>query len=141
MKTSRENAKVRGRGGGAPWGTALKSRLCSLQSTHTKHRRPRRDWSAEEPMPEQVQCQRTTAHGDAVSEHRRRARRSSGEELPPVCQEPAHFVAPVASLTGPNATCSTNRDAGEKSGIMLGLGKWEERCSKLCHLVSQYTNQ
>lgn len=28
MKTSGGNAKVRGRGGGAPWGTALKSRLC-----------------------------------------------------------------------------------------------------------------
>lgn len=92
MKTSRGNTKVRGRGGDAPWGTALKSRLCSPQSTHTECRCPRRGcgvqrnpcqsrYSARGPRPMEVQCQSTEK------------RRSGGEELPAVCQEPVLCAA------------------------------------------------
>lgn len=140
MKTSRGNTKVRGRGGGTPWGTALKSRLCSPQSAHTECRCPRRGcgvqrnpcqsrYSARGPRPVEVQCQSTEERGEAV------------ERSCHLCARSPCFVPPVASLTGPNATCSTSRDAGEESGIKLGLGKWEERCSKVFHLVSRYTNQ
>lgn len=92
MKTSRGNTKVRGKGGGTPWGTALKSRLCSPQSAHTERRCPRRGcgvqrnpcqsrYSARGPRPMEVQCQSTEK------------RRSGGEELPPVCQEPVLCAA------------------------------------------------
>lgn len=137
MKTSGGNTKVRGRGGGALWGTALKSRLCRATTP-----------SAGAPE-EAVVCRGTHARAGTVPEDhgpwrcsvRAQKRGEAVERSCHLCARSPCFVPPVASLTGPNATCSTSRDAGEESGIKLGLGKWEERCSKVCHLVSRYTNQ